>query len=247
MRATNKILIAMQYWGGDRDQAGKLLKFLADIEPKHSDVADVLLVSRHDCVQLPDDLDAYVSRKFNLWLYHAPRGNVGWPAGCNSLWRNTIGWVQGMSAANKIPTYKAIFTCEADGCPVFSDWTARMSEAWDKANAARPVCVAGPIVKVPGEHMNGNLMVSGNPETLKWVLRAADGIRINAGWDWVLSPQFKQRGWANIPGMVSYYNTRDYTVENFAAAQQEQLIWIHGVKDDSLMKHGRHFLLGEPA
>jgi hypothetical protein len=150
-----------------------------------------------------------------------------------------------MSVANKIPTYKAIFTCEADGCPVFSDWVARMSQAWDDANKTRPVCVAGPIVQIPGEHMNGNLLVSGNPDTLKWVVRAADGIKVNAGWDWLLSPQFKKRGWANIPGIVSYYNTRNYTVEQFAKAQQDQLIWIHGVKDYSLIEHGRRFLLGE--
>jgi hypothetical protein len=149
-----------------------------------------------------------------------------------------------MSVAGKIPKYKATFTFESDGCPVFPDWIARMSQAWDAANTPNPVCVAGPIVQIPGEHMNGNLMVSGVPDTLKWIIRAADGIRVNAGWDWVLSPIFKKRGWANIPGMVSYYNTRGYTVEQFAQAQQDQLIWIHGVKDNSLVEHGRRFLLG---
>jgi hypothetical protein len=120
-----------------------------------------------------------------------------------------------------------------------------MSRAWDEANHLKPVCVAGPVVELPGRHMNGNLMVSGQPETLKWVLRAVDAIRVNAGWDWVLSPQFEKRGWANVPGMVSYYNTRNYTVDQFASAQQNQLIWIHGVKDYSLIEHGRRFLLGQ--
>jgi len=245
MNVTHKILIALQYWGGDREQAGKLAEFLADLEPKHSDLADVLLVNRNDCVPLGPEVDRRVSRKFNLWKYQAPRGNVGWPAGCNSLWRNTIGWTQSMMDAKRIPRYKAIFTCESDGCPVLPDWIARMSQAWDIANKPKPVCVAGPIVEIPGRHMNGNLMVSGDPETLRWVLRSADGIRVNAGWDWVLSPIFEKRGWANVSGMVSYYNTRGYTVEQFAKAQQAQLIWIHGVKDYSLIEHGRRFLIGE--
>ena len=242
---SNKILIALQYWEGDKAQASALIQYLADLEPRHSDLADVLLVNRHDCVTIPGSVALQVSRKFNLWQYSAPRGNTGWPAGCNSLWTNTIRWVESMSAARRIPRYKAIFTCESDGCPVFPDWILRMSQAWDLANRPKPVCVAGPVVYAPAEHMNGNLLVNGEATMLKWVLRTVDGLKANVGWDYALSPQFKKRGWANIPGIVSWYATRGYTLEKFHEAQRGQLIWIHGVKDLSLIELGRRHLLGE--
>jgi hypothetical protein len=154
-------------------------------------------------------------------------------------------WVKSMSEAKKIPQYKAIFTCESDGCPVFPDWILRLSQAWDVANQPKPVCVAGPVVYIPSEHMNGNLLVNGEPGMLRWVLRTADSLKANVGWDYALSPQFKKRGWANIPGMVSWYNTRGYTLEKFHEAQAKQLIWLHGVKDYSLIELGRRHLLGE--
>jgi len=245
LKVSHKILIALQFWQGDRWQAEALGRFLADLELTHSDLADVLLVNRHDCQPVSRDVAQAISRKFNLFQYTAPRGNTGWPAGCNSLWINTVRWAQSMMEANRVPSYKAIFTCETDGAPVFRDWVARLSQAWDTANQPTPVCVAGPIVQIPSEHMNGNLMVNGNTEIFKWVIRLASNVPSTGGWDFLLSKDFKKRGWANIPGIVSYYNTRGYTVEKYAKLQSDNLIWVHGVKDNSLIELGRRFLINE--
>lgn len=243
MRAATKILIALQFWEGDKLQADALARFLADLEPRHTDLADFLFVHRHDCV-FPTGLDKYVSRKFNTFVYRAARGNTGWPAGCNTLWTNTITWAKTMSQARRVPAYKAIFTCESDGGPVYQDWIARLSQAWNVANHPRPVCVAGPVVSIPARHMNGNLLVSGEAGTLNWIHRLALGVTSTMGWDWVLSPQFEKRGWANIPGMVSYYNSRTFSVEQYRKMQADQLIWVHGIKDNSLIDLGREFLMG---
>lgn len=243
MIVSHKILIALQFWEGDRWQAEALGRYLADLEPGHSELADVALVNRHDCPPVSKEVAQAVSRKFNLFQYTAPRGNTGWPAGCNTLWVNTARWAQSMMEARRVPAYKAIFTCETDGAPVFRDWVARMSKAWEDANKAGPVCVAGPVVQIPAEHMNGNLLVSGDQPTLKWVIRLAGGVPSTGGWDFLLARDFKKRGWANIPGMVSYYNTRGYTAEKFMKLQADNLIWVHGVKDNSLIEHGRNILL----
>jgi hypothetical protein len=91
--------------------------------------------------------------------------------------------------------------------------------------------------------MNGNLLVNGDTEIFKWVIRLASNVPSTGGWDFLLSKEFKKRGWANIPGVVSYYNTRGYTAEVFAKLQEKQLIWVHGVKDNSIIEHGRNTLL----
>lgn len=239
---TDKILIALQFWAGDRDQADGLTRYLVDLEPEHSNYADFLVVNRHDCT-VPVGMVENLSRRFNVWKYQAPRGMTGWPAGCNSLWTNTTQWVKSMIEAKRIPHYKAIFVCESDGSPVFRDWVRRMSLAWDQANRPNPVCVAGPVVQIPAEHMNGNLLMSGATEQLRWLARMAQGVPATAGWDWILSSEFKKRGWASIPGMLSLYNTRGYTEGQFRKMQEDQVIWVHGVKDTSLWGHGRRLLL----
>jgi len=242
MSAPTKILVALQFWEGDRAQAGKLTEYLADLEKTHNDQADFLLVNRFDCKPLAKE-QAYLSRKFNIFSYQSPRGATGWPYGCNSLAASTVTWAYRMGEAKRIPTYKAIFTCESDGCPVFADWISRMSFAWDTVNVLKPVCIAGPLVQVPAEHINGNCLIGGSIANLQWMSRCIHGVH-SGGWDFVLANEFRNRGWANIAGMLSLYNTRDYTLDRYNRLVQDNVIWVHGCKDSSLMDLGRIHILG---
>lgn len=241
MRTANKILVALQYWEGDRAQAAKLVNFLADLEKAHNDKADFLLVNRFDCKPLKEI--SILSRKFNTFTYQSPRGATGWPYGCNSLAAATITWAFRMCESGKAPLYKAIFTCEADGCPIFEDWVSRMDKAWAVANSPKPVCIAGPLVPHPAEHINGNCLINGSMENLQWMSRQLHAVKAG-GWDYVLAREFKFRGWADIPTMKSYYHTRDYTVEQYHKMMADELIWVHGVKDESLIDLGRVYILG---
>lgn len=244
MTKSNKILIALQFWQRDKDDALRLARFLADIEPKHSDLADFILVKRFDCKTTIKDQEIVplLSRKFNLYTYHSPRREQGWPSGCNGLWLATMEWARGMIEAKRVPAYKAIFCCEADGGPIFSDWVSRMSAAWDLANKERPVYQAGPMVTVPAQHINGNCLMSGDLTFLKWVTSRVC-IPPGGGWDFCLAKFFKEWGWANIHGMRSYYAWPTVTPEQYAKMIEEQLIWVHGPKDDSLVRMGRERLL----
>jgi hypothetical protein len=244
MTKSNKILIALQFWQGDKDAALRLARFLADIEPKHSDLADFILVKRFDCkTPLKDqEIVPALSRKFNLYAYTSPRRETGWPMGCNGLWLATMEWARSMMEARRVPNYKAIFCCESDGCPLFSDWVERMSAAWDNANRDKPVVQAGPMVGVPALHINGNCLMSGDLKFLKWVTQRAV-IPPGAGWDFCLAPLFKEKGWANIHQMRSYYAWPTVTPEQYAKMVEEQLIWVHGPKDDSMIRMGRKRLI----
>lgn len=239
-----KLLLVLQWWEGDRRQAEKLARFLADIEPRHSNLADVLLVCRFDS-KISADLTPHLSRKFNTYSYKTPRSNVGWPAGCNDLWACAMEWVYHMRVAKKTPAYKAIFTFEADGGPLIPNWIAEMSAEWDRVSREKPVVMAGPLVQVPGEHINGNALMSGDLEFLKWgVLRGNFRPRVPGGWDWVLRDTFKQMGWANIPRMRSYYNSATFTINQYLQMREEKLIWVHGIKDDSLIDMGKIWIAG---
>ena len=239
---SKKILIALQFWEGDKVGALKLANFLADLEPRHTDLADFILVNRYDCKMDYQDTLKNLARKFNVFSYTSPQRGTGWPDGCNSLWFGTMEWVYSFMEVGKIPRYKAIFTCEADGAPVMRDWISRMSAAWDQTQKGpKKVFIAGPIVSAAhiAEHVNGNCLVSGDSRFLHWVTRRVSGVPAGCGWDYYLRDAFKQWGWANVPGMLSLYNTPSFTPEEYMEFVEKEVIWVHGDKSNCLIDMGR--------
>jgi hypothetical protein len=239
-----KILLALQYWEGDRAASAKLLKFLADLEPKHCELADILLVNRFDC--LPETSAAtYAERKFNIFSHTSRRRGTGWPNGCNDLWFSTMEWVLGSMETKKCPDYKAVFTFESDGAPIFQDWVRRLSFAWDRVQSKSKIYIAGPYIPPPVEHINGNMMISTDHKFLDWLVRRVSGCPANIGWDYYLFSAFKRWGVANIPEIVSLYHTKDYTDERFREFREKPVAWVHGVKDTSLLECSRAHWLGK--
>jgi hypothetical protein len=245
--ALSKILVMMTCWEGDRHQAQKLAQFLADMEPSHSDKADFLLVERFDCKPWDHNVVEALKRKFNLFQHHGRLGNVGWPMGCNDLFLAGMEWAYGMIEARKVLPYKAIFNVESDGAPICRNWIQRLHEAWDEANKETRVCMAGALIKTPEqpikEHINANALISADLKFLHWVTRSSAFPPPHGGWDYVLAPKFKEIGWANVPGIRSYWNSRTCEEREYQVLLTENVIWCHGVKDDSLLKWGRKYIL----
>lgn len=245
-KMSNKMLLILQFWKGDRKAALKLAKFLADLEPKHCELADFLLVSRFDCENSAETV-SYLSRKFNVWAYQTRRQGTGWPHGCNELWFGSMEWFFFMMEAGKIPHYKCAFTFEADGAPVLKNWIQHMSDAWDRVSQNGKVKVAGALV--PGhmtgghDHINGNALFSGDFEFLNWLVRKVNGVPATIGWDYILAHEFKRLGWADIPGMRSYYNTPTFSDGQYQQMMNENLIWVHGDKSGCLIDRGYKTLL----
>lgn len=232
-----KILIALQYWDGDRTNALALARYLADLEPEHSKDADFLFMARFDS-SLDEATIKHVARKFNVFSVKSRRRGVGWPCGCNELWFSVMEWVQSMVGHKKTPHYKAIFTCEADGAPIPRDWVKRMSAEWDRVNTPRPIVMAG-AMQANGPHINGNALMSGDLNFLTWIGRRVGGVVVDCGWDYCMATDFHRRGWADIPGMKSLYNTPTFSAQQYEDMVKQDWIWVHGGKDQSLINFGR--------
>jgi hypothetical protein len=236
----SKILLALQYWDGDKAQAMELARLIADLEPKHCDIADFLFVNRFDCK--PDEVAIqYVGRKFNTFKYKSPGRGVGWPDGCNTLWGCTLEWFYHMKVAKKIPQYKAILTFEADCVPLRSDWIHFLIDGWD---SLQPTYVAGARVEAVGihEHINGNAFFSGDKNFLHWVVKRTR-IPPGVGWDYWLANEFRKWGWAELPGMCCRWGTKTFTEKQFKDEVSAGTAFLHGVKDDSALKMSRKLLL----
>lgn len=243
-----KLLIALQFWSGDREHAKALGQFMADIEDRHSDLADILLVNRFDCPYFPEKILDSLKRKFNVFQYKTRSRMTGWPSGCNGLWTSTIEWVRSMCYAGKAPHYKAVFTCEADGAPISKDWILRLHSAWDRVNSIHPVVIAGPMVgsdepDAPiATHVNGNCLFSGRRDALDWALKTVPTVHPLAGWDYAMRHEFRKQGWADIREIQSYYNSPTFTPEEYKKMVSDNLAWVHGDKSGILIKYGRQHL-----
>ena len=144
-------------------------------------------------------------------------------------------WVYANLRAKKIPPYKAVFTFEADAAPLSPHWVEAISREWDQAKAF----VMGAYLTAPGPHINGNMLVSTDFGFLHWLTRKVVGVNPNAGWDYVLAPEFKKWGWHPSAIMRSYWNTKTLDRTNFDACISQGVVFLHGVKDGSLIQHCR--------
>lgn len=231
---SDKILLALQYYHGDADMAGKVARLIADLEPRRCERADILLVSRFDTVH-DQSVVEYVSSKFNVWTHISRSRAEMWPHGCNALWFSTMDYVYTYGIADRIPPYKAILTFEADAVPLIPGWIQALSDGWDAAQAS----VYGSFQPAPGPHINGNAMFSGDKDFLKWIARDVGGCTPMGGWDYVLYPKFKKWGCANAPSMRSWWGTKTLPKEQYDDLVSQQVVFLHGVKDDSVIQHVR--------
>jgi hypothetical protein len=236
----SKILLALAYWEGDRAQAERLAEFITELEPRHSDRADFILVSRFDSGHNAN-LVKDISRKFNVFTYKSNRRGTGWPAGCNATFEGTMEWVYAFTESKKLAPYKAILTFEGDCVPLAKDWINRLHSEWDRVNQEKKVYVAGPLVPAPEPHINGNCLISGDQRWLQWLVHKSQ-IPSTCGWDFYLRKPFERAGWANVPGMLSLYNSKGYLEKDWQILMRRQAFFVHGVKDSSLLDLARTHL-----
>lgn len=244
---TNKILICLPFWEGDRQQAMKLARLLTDLESQHSDLADFLFVARFDCAH-DDETVRYVTRRFNTFTYTSKKRGTGWPNGCNSIFFGAMEWIYHKMSVGKIPNYKAIFNIGADSGPLRKDWLPKISAAWDSTVARRKICVAGPFLK--GEqgnrdHINGDaILLSGDLAFMKWLAVKVGDMRVSVGWDWALAGDFCKRGWENFPFIKSHWRRPYMSHVDWDAEYNDGTVWLHGVKSDDLLDISRKNLVG---
>lgn len=244
---TNKTLIALLYWEKDKPQAMKLARLLADLEPGHSEEADILFVARFDCKH-DDQAIQYVSRKFNVFKHTSKRRGEGWPLGCNSIFFGMLEWVYYKMASAQVPHYKNVLIIASDGAPLASDWISRFQKKWIEVNAARPTYVAGALILDPAnghDHINGDAcMLSGDLKFLKWLTLGVGDVSVVAGWDWVLSSEFARWGWCDFPFVKSVWNRPVvFTQKDWDEETQAGTVWFHGQKGSSLLDLARKNLL----
>ena len=227
-----KILLALQFWNGDKEMAMRLARMIARNERRHSNEADFLFVARHDSSHDRRAI-ADVSQRFNTHVYTSRRCGTGWPHGCNDLWFATMEWVMCMQEGKKT-NYKAVLTFEADCVPLVQNWITVLSDEWDKAGKK---VVMGAMQSQPWPHINGNAMFSTDSKFLHWLVRKVSAVPARSGWDCHLANEFQKRGWANCNKMQSLYQMPTLPGDAVEDMLKLGVAFLHGVKDDSVLSY----------
>src|SRR6188768_1505525 len=78
------LILNVQFWDGDKEQAMALVRLLADLEPKKRDDVIMLFTARFDC-EFDESAIAYASTKFDTYRFKCTRNATGWPNGPNQV------------------------------------------------------------------------------------------------------------------------------------------------------------------
>lgn len=238
-----KGIIAIQFYGGDKAKAMRLARLIADIEPVRRDDIDFVFIARADCDH--DSATAeYVSRKFNVRKLKCLSLGTGHPWGCWVLWFSLMEWFYHMKSQGKISDYKWVFAIEADCVPISKTWIDECDAEFERFNTCMVGAESSDTFNC-SQHLNGNVMVTGNPDFLKWLVMGitVSGVPVKQPWDIYLFPKFTEWGVGFSEKNLNRCGQRTMEHREFEWLRKHGWAFVHGVKDDSLIHHAREALI----
>lgn len=230
MNNHRRIVLCLQYWEGDREQAMRNARRIADNEPNFRDDFEFCFVARFDCAHDQETID-YVSKKFFVSKYTGTRRGKGWPFGCNDVWTDLMQESYRRVRSGEWAQVRALFTFEADCVPVHSDWLSRLTAEWT-ATELEGKWLTGWHSEHPGPvgHMNGNLMC--HPFLFNFLPQIV-GCSADIAWDCAFAPVF-QSHWRPARFLENLYAQKDVPVEAICGIVKSGVVLIHGVKDKTV-------------
>lgn len=232
-----KLVLALQFYIGDRDRAMRLARLIADIELAPRTDVEFLFVARYDCDHDRETID-YVAKKFPVhWITTCTKWR-GWPGGPNAMAKDLLEW----TAANR-KDVDGLLMIEPDCVPTSPFWLNHIGDAWNDA-LADGKWIMGAWRQSGGVHghINGNCVV--RPDFSKLV-GTADVVGPELAWDCAISPYVKDH-WKITGTIKNCFEARNATIEHlFDPVGGEELpALVHGFKDDSAYDLARSVVIG---
>lgn len=244
MNPSPRILLAIQYWAGDRTRAGELARLITDLEPVQHKRADVLLSARFDTTHDPEVV-SYVGRRFNTYTTTGTTKLTGHPAGSYGLWRDTVQAIRTRCAAGAMPRYTCCLVFEADCAPLARGWIDELLDGWlAKHPKALAIGHEWHASKCPWPHINGNMLISGAEHALDTLL----SWRGNPAkpWDVEIYPHLMANGASDSPLIRSLY-TKKTPAGFMGRLRTVGAALLHGDKDGTAQALVRsHVMKGKP-
>lgn len=156
------LVVALQYWAGDRERAFRLARLIANLEPEYRNDVTLVLVGRFDTdVAGAGDTVVHCGTKMRTFALTAGPmgyGKTGHPDGANGLWAGAMEQLAQRWCTGDLDR-SSVFTVEADGCPISRDWISRLrAEHQRTLDAGRRI--TGAFMPRPLPHINGSMIMS---------------------------------------------------------------------------------------
>lgn len=243
-RDTRKLILALQFWEGDRDRAMHLARLIADIEPGKNPRVDFAFVARFDTAPTPEAIQQ-VSRKFDVWTITGTRHGTGWPHGCNEMALDLFQQAGYRSKPGRPwANHKGIYLIESDVMPMCKDWLQRISDEWDVAQESGKFLMgAWSAFHSATGHINGNLIARLD---IALKIKGLESCPPKAGWDAYFAPKFYPH-WHKSILQQNHYDYRANIPPEILFSCVDGVTppaVVHGVKDFSAERQVRDILLG---
>lgn len=229
-------VVALQYYEGDKAEAERLGRFIADIEPERREDVKIVLVRRWDAPRLSKDTLDHVAKKFPLYEYKTRTPWLGWPGGCNAMVLDFVtNWFWQ-------PTkFDGVLLLEPDTVPLAKDWLNQIIAEWETARAAG-AWLMGSWRNSGGQwgHINGNCVLRSDFSRLVDMSR----ITPHLAWDCAIVPQVKDH-W-HVSGLFkNCFQSVNATEETLRVPEigDKPPVLVHGYKDGSAYEIARRWLL----
>lgn len=225
------LIIAIQYWAGDEERAMRLARLIADIEPKRRDDVAIAFCRRFD-MEVESALLwqtwLHVAKKFPVLKLRSRREGVGHPEGCNELWSGVMDQLSTQWRAGNLWAH-SVFTCEADGVPLRSDWVDKLAYIHRRTLEAGKR-ITGPIMQ-QYPHLNGSLV---SHFSLWFDRPSLHRTPADQSWDMFHSHVILCEGRGD-PWIKNVYGGSKWSPESLRNMARETA-WLCSQKDDSALE-----------
>lgn len=222
-----KLLICLQYWGGDRDAAMRLARHIASLEDGFRNDVTLMFCHRHDCEPPGSDALERVAEKMPVAVFKCSEHETGYPASPNFMAMEIMRHVRTLADFN----YNAALLMEADCVPVAHDWIDQLMGDWNRASAAGKYLM-GSWRKECSDfgHVNGNMVF--HPMITEWLQFPET---LHEAWDIQLAPMF-QGNWCRTGLIANRYMEIMVSPDELKTPECGSVspVLIHGVKDESV-------------
>jgi len=175
------LILALQFWEGDKRIAMDLARLLADLEPTPRTDVYFLFSARFDATHDIETIQ-YVSKKFPVLVHTTSRKGIDWPNGPNQMMADTYEFCVEYTRKRQINA-NAVFLMESDCVPLAKDWLNQIIEEYRTCDRM----VLGAWLKrgdAGVEHVNGNCIISLDFwKRFREILNPKE----NGGWDATLA------------------------------------------------------------
>ena len=236
-----RIVIAIQFYEGDRAAAFRLAQFITDIEPTFRDDVELCFVNRFDCKPItPLEMVKFITT-FKVSWFQTTTQETGHPAGCNAMARDFFAESLRRYRSGEWAEVQAVLLLEPDCVPVARDWINQLEMEWDFAKATGDFVVVGCYrdkdVDVP--HINGNALWA--PDLAARIDLAVD--YTGKGWDSALAHELKGH-WFKTSLISNLFKETNVPTERlannpFTPPGTPAPVLIHGVKDESAWDYAK--------